>query len=267
MCPRASRGDSNQSNWEDDQVKDNFDEALRLVLVHEGGFADHPDDPGGATMKGVTLATFRRHFGSQKTVDDLRKITQEQLAQVYRTGYWDKVRGDELPSGVDYAVFDAAVNSGPGRAATWLQAAVGAPRDGAIGPTTLSKVATHEPASIIDDLCDRRLDFLRGLGTFGVFGRGWTRRVASVRRRALEMAGAAIDADSPDVTPNLGFQIVRRGSKGEWVVKLQQALEIDADGIFGPRTEAALKAFQEAHGLEPDGIAGRNTYRALGLID
>jgi lysozyme family protein len=247
-------------------MKENFDRALRLVLVHEGGFSDHPRDPGGATMKGVTLNTFRRHFGSDKTVDDLRNITQEQLGQVYRSGYWDKCKGDELASGVDYAVFDSAVNSGPGRAARWLQAAVGAKPDGAIGPNTLGQVATHEPPAIIDELCDNRLTFLRGLDTFSTFGRGWTRRVGEVRRHALEMAGVT-ETRTVEIEPDVDFETVRSGSSGEWVVKLQQALKITADGRFGPKTEAALKDFQEANDLEPDGIAGRVTYRALGLID
>lgn len=248
-------------------MKENFDKALPLVLAHEGGFADHPMDPGGATMKGVTLTTFRRHFGSNKTKTDLRNITDEQLEQVYRSGYWDKCRCDALPSGVDYAVFDAAVNSGPGRAAVWLQIAVGAVRDGGIGPNTLSRVFIHEAKAIINDMLDHRLAFLRSLRTFATFGRGWTRRVAGVRAAALDMASDDL-ADEPAVAlPNLAFDVVRRGSTGEWVSKLQEALEIVSDGSFGPKTEAALKAFQEAHGLEPDGVAGRNTYRALGLIN
>ncbi len=84
-------------------------------------------------MKGVTLATFRRHYGKQKTKKDLRNITTRQLQNIYRKGYWDKCKCDDLPAGVDYAVFDAAVNSGPGRSAKWLQGAVGAKQDGGIG--------------------------------------------------------------------------------------------------------------------------------------
>lgn len=255
-------------------MKENFDRALQFVLVHEGGFANHPKDPGGATMKGVTLETFRRHFGAGKTVNDLKNITQDQLSLVYRTGYWDKCKCDQLPAGVDYAVFDVAVNSGPGRAAKFLQSAVGAVQDGAIGPGTLEKVGTQEPPSIINSLCDHRLAFLRGLETFPTFGAGWTKRVAGVRQQALDMArgssntgAAVINTGAEETVPNLDFDIVRQGSEGAWVVKLQKALEIEADGKFGPKTEAALKAFQERHGLEPDGIAGRNTYRALGLID
>ena len=159
-------------------MKDNFDKALALVLIHEGGFANNPRDPGGATMKGVTLVTFRRFFGEDKTVTDLKNITQAQLAQVYRTGYWDKCSGDQLPSGVDYAVFDAAVNSGPVRAARFLQAAVGGTVDGVIGPTTLAAVDARNPTATINGLCDQRLAFLQGLSTFADFGRGWSRRVS-----------------------------------------------------------------------------------------
>lgn len=246
-------------------MKKNFKKSLAFVLEHEGGFADHPRDPGGATMKGVTLAVFRRFFGNSKSVKDLKKITDAQLRKVYKTDYWDKCSGDKLPSGVDYAVFDSAVNSGPGRSAIWLQKAVGAKADGAIGPNTLSKVATHEPPAIVGRMLDLRMEFLRDLSTFDVFGRGWSRRVASVRKEALKMAGE--DLSPPrDVTPEVDFEIVQLGSRGDWVIKLQRALEITADGDFGPRTEAALKAFQEAHGLVSDGIAGRITYRALGLI-
>jgi lysozyme family protein len=255
-------------------MKEDFDKSLQLVLVHEGGFVNHPRDPGGATMKGVTLETFRRYFGADKTVNDLRNITQAQLAHVYRTGYWDKCKCDQLPVGIDYAVFDVAVNSGPGRAAKFLQAAVGVAQDGAIGPGTLGKVETRDPPSIIDSICNQRLAFLQGLETFSTFGVGWTKRVAGVRQQALDMARGAPDSGSSApgtgsavAAPSVNFDIVRRGSEGEWVVKLQKALGVGADGKFGAATEAALKAFQEAHGLHADGIAGRNTYRALGLIE
>lgn len=247
-------------------MKKSFNESLESVLEHEGGFANHPKDPGGATMKGVTLAVFKRFYGADKTVSDLKKVTKKQLQEIYRTDYWDKCRCDSLPSGVDYAVFDSAVNSGPGRAAVWLQGAVGAVKDGGIGPNTIAKVATHEPVQIINDTLDQRMTFLRSLRTFSTFGRGWTRRVTGVRQVALTMAGAEAIEPPQDVAPDVDFDIVKIGSRGPWVTKLQEALGITADGAFGPKTEGALKGFQEGHGLVADGIAGRNTYRALGLI-
>lgn len=165
----------------------NFQRALSLVLKSEGGWSDNAADPGGATMKGVTIATFRRYIDPKATKDDLRHITDAQLAKVYREQYWNAVGGDQLPDGVDYATFDFAVNSGPGRAARYLQSVVGAPMDGAIGPATLDAVAKMPASAIIDRLCDARLAFLKSLGTWGTFGKGWSARVASVRKDALLM--------------------------------------------------------------------------------
>lgn len=175
----------------------NFARALSLVLKSEGGWSDNPADPGGATMKGVTLATFRRYIDPKGTKDDLRHITDAQLAQVYRQQYWAAVGGDDLPDGVDYAVFDFAVNSGPGRAARYLQSVVGAPMDGVIGPATLAAVAKMPAGVIIDRLCDARLAFLEHLPTWPTFGRGWSIRVAQVRKEALLMTSSSIAAPAP----------------------------------------------------------------------
>lgn len=246
-------------------MKENFELALEHVLVHEGGWANHPRDPGGATMKGVTLTTFRRHYGNHMTKNDLRNISSTQLKKIYKSGYWNKCKCDQLPAGVDYAVFDAAVNSGPGRSAKWLQAAVGAQQDGGIGPKTLERVSEHNPILVLDDMCDRRLAFLQGLGTWSTFGSGWGRRVEGVRSTAREMAevgGSAI----ADIAPSIDYVTTKQGSQGPWVRKLQEALEIQVDGKFGPTTEAALKEWQKSNGLEADGIAGRITYRAMGLL-
>ena len=243
-------------------MKKNFKQSLKQVLVHEGGWADHPKDPGGATMKGVTLTTFRRHFGEQQTKTALRNITDVQLGKIYRSGYWNKCLCDELAAGIDYAVFDAAVNSGPGRSAKWLQAAVGAKQDGGIGPRTLAKVAQHDPLEIANSICDRRLAFLRSLDTWPTFGTGWGRRVEAVRTTALYLA----EVKKPEVIPSVDYKTTKKGSTGVWVKKLQQALGIHVDGKFGGNTETVLKAWQQDQGLEADGIAGRNTYRALGLL-
>lgn len=251
-------------------MKENFGNALSHVLVHEGGWADHPRDPGGATMKGVTLATYRSYFGQDKSKNDLRNISDEELEQIYRSGYWNKCLCDKLPNGVDYAVFDAAVNSGPARSAKWLQAAVGAAQDGHIGPNTISMVEKEDPLRVATRMCDQRLDFLESLPTWPDFGKGWARRVEDVRATATAMTGgnASPVMSSPGTMDREAddYVAVRKGSTGDWVRKVQEVLNIQADGIFGKDTEAALKTWQQAHGLEPDGIAGRNTYRAMGLL-
>lgn len=169
-------------------MKQNFASSLAHVLKHEGGWADHPRDPGGATMKGVTLATYSDWLGRQATKDELRAISDEHLRTIYKARFWDAVRGDELPSGVDYVVFDMAVNSGPGRAARMLQAAVGATPDGAIGPKTLAAVQAQDPAALIAAFQRSRQNFLEALPTFDAFGKGWTRRVTEAGEIGLKLA-------------------------------------------------------------------------------
>ena len=167
----------------------NFAASLKLVLKSEGGYVNNPKDPGGATNKGVTLATFRRYVKPAGTIKDLKALTDDQAGIVYRRQYWDAIVGAELPDGVDYAVFDLAVNSGPGRAARYLQQVVRVNAvDGRIGPATLKAVRAMPAADVINALCDRRLTFLRGLLGWPTFGKGWASRVKSVRAAALKMA-------------------------------------------------------------------------------
>lgn len=168
-------------------MKDNFEFSLEQVLKHEGGWSDHPADPGGATMKGVTLKTYSDWLGRQASKDELRNIPDSHLSTIYKTRFWGAVRGDDLPAGVDFAVFDMAVNSGPGRAARLLQAAVGATPDGAIGPKTLAAVRAQDPEALITAYQNNRQHFLEALPTFATFGKGWTRRVAETGELALKM--------------------------------------------------------------------------------
>lgn len=196
----------------------NFRRALSLILKHEGTWSDHPKDPGGATMKGVTLASFRKYVKPNGTKTDLRNITDDQLATVYRRHYWDAVSGAELPDGVDYAVFDFAVNSGPSRAAKYLQKVVGTPQDGKIGPATLKAVRAKMHATVIHDLCDDRMAFLKRLGTWPTFGKGWTRRVTDVRTEALRMAAA------PAPKPEQPVKIDPQPASTHWLARFLQAL-------------------------------------------
>lgn len=168
---------------------ENFDKCLAVTLPHEGGWADHPKDPGGATMKGVTLAVFRA-YRPGATKDDLRKISDADLRKIYRDGYWCQVLGDSLPAGVDLATFDYAVNSGPGRAMKGLQGAVGAARDGRPGPATMRAIKAADPVAVVKHICAGRLSFMRGLKIWSTFGKGWARRVADVEAKGVAMAVA-----------------------------------------------------------------------------
>jgi lysozyme family protein len=177
-----------------------FGRALSLVLKHEGGYVDHPRDPGGATNRGITLATLSAWRGRKVTKAEVKALTVEEAGAIYRANYWNVVKGDDLPAGLDYAVFDFAVNSGPARAAKHLQALVGADADGVIGPKTLAVVSGREPADLIRKLTKSRLDFLFALPTWPTFGKGWRSRVLGVETEALAMANSA-PAPSPVPPP------------------------------------------------------------------
>jgi lysozyme family protein len=168
-------------------MKQNFESVLKAVLHHEGGYVDHPADPGGRTNLGVTQKVWEEWVGHKVDEKAMRALTPALVSPLYKRKYWDKIRGDDLPTGVDYAVFDAAVNSGPGRAAKWLQGCVGVEQDGAIGPKTLAAVAKFDPAELVEDYAKRRLSFLMDLPHWGTFGRGWGRRVAEVQTVASSM--------------------------------------------------------------------------------
>ena len=168
-------------------MKENFESALAAVLHHEGGFVNHPRDPGGMTNLGVTKRVWEEWVGHEVDEKAMRALTPETVAPMYKTKYWDKVRGDDLPAGVDYAIFDAAINSGPGRAAKWLQTTVGAVPDGAIGAGTLAKVAAMDAEDIVEKYQATRLAFMQSLPTWDTFGKGWGRRVTEVKEAALKM--------------------------------------------------------------------------------
>ena len=165
----------------------NFDAALRHVLKSEGGYVDHPKDPGGRTNLGVTARTWEDWIGHVPSEKEMRELTREKVAPLYKRKYWDAVKCDDLPAGVDYCVFDCAVNSGPGRAAKILQETVGVKPDGGIGPITLAAVKSLDPVVLINKYTEKRLAFWQSLPTFDTFGKGWTRRGNEVKDEALKM--------------------------------------------------------------------------------
>jgi lysozyme family protein len=167
----------------------NFSEALAHTLKEEGGFSDHPQDPGGATMKGITLNTYREFKrNTHLTPDDLKAIPQDEVEEIYRKRFWNACQCDNLPSGVDVCVFDTAVNSGPGRAAKILQECLGVTADGAIGAGTIAALSKADPKLIVLDYIAKRQAFLESLKTFPIFGKGWTARVSRLKDLALKIA-------------------------------------------------------------------------------
>ena len=183
-------------------AEDRFEACLAEVLRHEGGYVDHPADPGGATNMGITRKTLAR-WRSVSPWWDLPKaavqgLARAEAAEIYRRGYWDACRAGDLPPGVDLAVFDYAVNSGPDRAIRMLQASLGVVVDGVVGPLTLGAAQRAEAGRTINALCDRRLGFLRALSTFPTFGRGWTARVAAIRAAALAAAPTSSSTSNGD---------------------------------------------------------------------
>ena len=168
-------------------MKDNFADCLEMLLKHEGGYVNHPKDPGGETNLGVTRKVWEQWIGKPAGKDAMKKLTVADVAPLYKKLYWDKVKGDDLPSGVDWAVFDWAVNSGTGRAAKALQKIVGVEPDGGIGAATVAAVKKADPATVIKKLALMRENFYRNLPTFGTFGRGWLRRNDETLEVALSM--------------------------------------------------------------------------------
>lgn len=169
----------------------NFDRALTEILKFEGGYVDHPLDPGGATNLGITIATLSDWLGRPATKAEVKTLTKDKVAPIYRARYWDGVRASQLPGGVDLATFDGAVNSGVSRGAKWLQGALGIAADGKVGPVTLQAAQTADPVATVRRICAKRLGFLQSLRTFATFGKGWTRRVAHVEATAIAWAATA----------------------------------------------------------------------------
>ncbi|GLU26778.1 glycoside hydrolase family 108 protein [Brucella pseudogrignonensis] len=169
-------------------MKENFQKVIPYIFSEEGGYVDNPRDPGGATNMGITLSTLSAWEGHTVSAADVKSLSSSTATKIYQQQFWNKIDGDSLPSGIDYAVFDFAVNSGPGRAAKTLQATLNMPQDGVIGVKTISALSGRSPEAVINALCDARAAWLKGLSTASTFGAGWLARVERVRSRALMLA-------------------------------------------------------------------------------
>lgn len=199
----------------------NFDPCLAEILKHEGGYVNHPKDPGGETNMGISKRSYPG--------ENIRGMTRARAGEIYRRDFWNRVRGDQLPDGIDLVAFDPAVNSGVSRGSRWLQAALGFPRseqDGKVGPNTVGKAqAASDGVAVIKRACAARMGFLRGLRTWGTFSKGWTRRVASVEATAVAM------------NTRSAMAVRQQGRKASTASKTQAAGAVGAGGSGAGATE------------------------------
>ena len=167
-------------------MKENYAQSLKQVLKYEGGKVDDPRDPGGRTAFGITQDTYNAWRKKQNLpAADVFTISQTDVAAIYRQEYWDRISGDSLPAGVDFAVFDFAVNSGVSRAAKMLQSVVGVTQDGVIGPATIQATKTYVAMAVTN----KRLAFMQSLSIWPTFGKGWSARIADVKAQIKSLCG------------------------------------------------------------------------------
>lgn len=183
-------------------AQNTYDEALRRLLVHEGGYSNHPSDPGGPTNYGITIWDYRKYINPQGQARDVRNMSVDDAKKIYRERYWNVMRCDALPAGLDYCVFDYGVNSGIGRSGKVLRRLVGL-KDNThlITDEVIAAAAKRDPLALIDAMCVERMRFLKGLRTWSTFGRGWERRVREVREAARAMVlNKSLPAQTPGIT-------------------------------------------------------------------
>ncbi|GAA0532500.1 glycoside hydrolase family 108 protein [Pigmentiphaga daeguensis] len=161
-----------------------FDQAFERLIGHEGGYTNHPDDPGGETNWGITLRAARE----AGYTGDMRSLTREQAKEIYRVAYWGRARADQYDGAIAFQVFDAAVNHGIGNAIRFLQRAAGVADDGAVGPMTLGAIKAMPVTDVLARFNAERLEFYTKLSTWPTFGKGWARRIVGNLRYAAEDA-------------------------------------------------------------------------------
>ena len=219
-----------------------YNAALTRLLKDEGGYTDHPSDPGGPTNFGITLADARRYWMGNATADDVRALPQSVARKIYREQYWNALRCDELPAGVDYAVFDYSVNSGIGRAGKVLRRILKLPdRTSVVSDDVIAAAGARNASDLVIAICAERIAFLKSLKTFPVFGRGWTMRVNGVRAAALAMAEsrtvasttgnvspgkAVVPATSPAGTASAGAVVAAGAASAVMTSRIHVALMV-----------------------------------------
>ena len=168
-------------------MQNNFQKCLELVLKSEGGWVNNPKDPGGETNLGVTKKVWQEWIGHE--VKTMQGLTPTDVAPMYQAKYWMACYANQLPIGVDYMAFDAAVNMGAGRSVKLLQECLGCVPDGTIGPRTMQLIDGKDPKDVVEAFSQRKIGFYESLPTFPTFGKGWLKRVEDVKQNALKMIG------------------------------------------------------------------------------
>lgn len=177
-------------------MREDFEQSLSRVLVHEGGYSNDPADPGGRTNFGITQKVYDGYRVARNLEKQtVKNITRAEVSDIYRKLYANKIYFDELPRGVDYVVFDGAVNSGPAQSVKWIQRAVGMNNaDGNMGPATLAMIENHpDHDALIAKALGLRLGMLQGLQTYKRFGGGWRKRIADVLRGGQAWASGSVE--------------------------------------------------------------------------
>jgi len=223
-------------------AKKTFNEVMHHIFKYEGGFVNHPQDPGGATNMGITIGTLEGWRKKPVHVSDVRNLTKAEAMQIYKANYWDKVRGDERPSGLDLVAMDGAVNSGVSRALKWV-------------PITSKK----DPIVQIDLSLDTRLNWLKTVETWKTFGKGWTSRIADVRSTAKRIAR------DQDPTTVVGHTRAFNTATKEAQKRLQELGYHSGlvDGLYGTRTRNSILVFEERHGMNGDGVLNLEEFDIL----
>lgn len=176
----------------------NYSLCLSKILKYEGGYTNHPSDPGGATNYGITIIDARKYWKASATPDDMKAMPLSVAKAIYKSRYWDVVHGDNLPDGIDLCTFDPAVNSGIGRGGPWMASGLDIPWKGYTDLAEKANLSTDLPKAI-KAACRKRMSFLQGLKTWSVFGKGWGSRVSDVQVSALTMALKASGKTTPEI--------------------------------------------------------------------
>ncbi len=194
-------------------MKETRSQAMSYVYQDEGGYSNDPGDPGGPTNYGITIIDARKYWKPDATAQDVRNMPKSVAEDIYNKHYLSPLRYDDLPAGVDYAVLDYGINSGISRSAKVLQHIVSVNQDGVVGPITVSASHAYDPVHIINAIYDERLQFLQGLHTWSIFGKGWGARCARGRKNALSLVKFTSKAPTSSAAPS-------RGTNVNWLVAL-----------------------------------------------